>query len=568
MNESFSVHWLEEIVKEIYSRKPKEITLSTGKTPSGHIHLGILREIIICDALRRIFEKDGKIVNNLLFFDSLDAAKRFPPYIDKKFQTKYIGKPFAMIPCPYEDCKCESYAHHFGNELIDVFPNFGIDIQIIWSHELYKTKKMQEKIKVALENTEEIKKILKKYIIPTLKEEDKEDFIKMQKNWMPVMAICEECDRIQHRDNEGSIRPNRIKEYFPSEETVSYKCEACGHTGKLSIWSGRLKLNWRVDWPAKWALFRTTCEPAGKDHSVKGGAYDTGIELCQVLYNYEGPVKVPYEFLRLGDRDKGTSKGYVFTPKNYLNIADPIIYRTTILRTNPMKHIAFRIEEIPQYYDYYKRMEDVYYDLEVTEDPEETKFFKYTYPLTQVQDIPKTKLDRIPLKLLIFLSQIQNILSLESIYEKARSYMESHDFGYIIPIQEFEKLLTRTNNWILEVNKILENEKDPKIKKDIRRRLELFTIPEKIDEKILSKMEKNQIKGIHLLREYFENNKSLSADSIQNKIFSIAKENLDLAPKKFFEVIYQIILGKKNGPRLGSFLSVLDRSWLLRRLDI
>ncbi len=568
MNEDFSVHWLEEIAKEIYSRKPNEITLSTGKTPSGHIHLGILREIIICDALRRIFENDGKKVNNLLFFDSLDAAKRFPPYINNNFQIEHIGKPFAMIPCPYEDCRCESYAHHFGNELSKVFPEFGIKIRIIWSHELYREKKMQEKIKIALDNTEKIKTILKKYIVPTLKEEDKEDFIKMQKDWMPVMAICEKCNRIQHRDNEGSIRPNRIKKYFPSEETISYECEACGYAGKISIWSGRLKLNWRVDWPAKWALFRTTCEPAGKDHSVKGGAYDTGIELCQVLYEYEGPVKVPYEWLRLGNKDMGTSKGHFFTPNNYLNIADPSIYRSIILRTNPIKHITFRIEELPQYYDYYKRMEDIFYDLEIPEDPEEVKFFKYLFPLTQINDIPRTKLNKIPLKFLTFLAQIQNILSIERIYEKAKSYMDKQNFSSIITIQEFEELLSQTNNWIGEVNKILESEKDLKIKKEIMRKLELFTIPEKVDEKILSEMEKNQIKGIHLLREYFEKNDNLDADSIQNKIFSIAKNDVDIPPRKFFEVIYQIILGKKSGPRLGPFLSLLDKNWLLERLDI
>ncbi|GAG02204.1 unnamed protein product, partial [marine sediment metagenome] len=181
MNENFPVHWLGEIVEEIYLRKPKEITLSTGKTPSGHIHLGILREIIICDALRRIFEEDGKKVNNLLFFDSLDAAKRFPPYIAIDFQNEHIGKPFAMIPCPNEDCRCESYAHHYGNELIGVFPDFGIKINVIWTHELYKTKEMQEKIKIALENTKLIKEILRKYILPTLKEGDKDDFKKMQK---------------------------------------------------------------------------------------------------------------------------------------------------------------------------------------------------------------------------------------------------------------------------------------------------------------------------------------------------------------------------------------------------
>ncbi|MFX0038429.1 MAG: lysine--tRNA ligase [Promethearchaeota archaeon] len=568
MNEDFSTHWLEEIVKEIYTRKPNEITLSTGKTPSGHIHLGILREIIICDALRRIFEKDGKQVNNLLFFDSLDAAKRFPPYIDKDFQIRHIGKPFAMIPCPYEDCNCKSYAHHFGNELTDVFPDFGIKIRIIWSHELYKTKKMQEKIKIALENIEKIKKILRKYITPTLKKEDREEFIEMQKDWMPVMAICEKCNRIQHLDGEGSIKPNRIKEYFQNEEVVSYECEACGYKGKISIWSGRLKLNWRVDWPAKWALFKTTCEPAGKDHSVKGGAYDTGIELCQVLYNYEGPVKVPYEWLRLGDQDMGTSKGHVFTPKNYLAIADPRIYRTIILRTNPIKHITFRIEEIPQYYDYYERMEDIYYDIEITENSEERKFFKYIFPLTQINDIPKSKLKRIPLKLLIFLTQIQNILSLEKLYEKTKSYMEKHNFKHAITMQEFEYFFSLTNNWIKEVKEILKSEKDPKIKKEIIRKLELFSIPEEVDENILNKMDNNQIKGIRLLRDYFEKTDSLEAKSIQNKIFSIAKDEINLPPRKFFEIIYQIILGNKSGPRLGPFLSLLDKSWILERLDI
>ena len=100
MSKNFPVHWLEEIVEEINSRKPDEITLSTGKTPSGHIHLGILREIIICDALRRIFEEHGKKVNNLLFFDSLDAAKRFPGYIPEKFQKKTPWKTFCYYTMP------------------------------------------------------------------------------------------------------------------------------------------------------------------------------------------------------------------------------------------------------------------------------------------------------------------------------------------------------------------------------------------------------------------------------------------------------------------------------------
>ena len=162
------IHWLEETVEEISKRNLTEFTFSTGKTPSGHVHIGILREIIICDALRRIFEKKEAKVSFYLFMDDFDAAKRFPYYIDTEYQKKYIGKPFALIPCPFKDCGCDSYARHFGNELISTFEYFGIKNEIIWTYDLYQKREMQEKIRIALENTDKIKKILKKYILPTL----------------------------------------------------------------------------------------------------------------------------------------------------------------------------------------------------------------------------------------------------------------------------------------------------------------------------------------------------------------------------------------------------------------
>ena len=213
-------------------------------------------------------------------------------------------------------------------------------------------------------------------------------------------------------------------------------------------------------------------------------------------------------------------------------------------------------------------MEKIYYNLESTEDPEENRFFRYLFPLTQINEVSKTKSLSLPLKLLTFLTQIQNILSLDKLYKKAKTYMKKHNFREIMTMQEFERLLFQTNNWIEEVKKILESEKDPKIKKEIMRKLEIFTIPNKLDEKIIMKMQKSQIKGIHLLREYLKQTEVLDPDSIQNKIFTIAKKDLGLPPRKLFEAIYQIILGKKSGPRLGSFLSLLDKSWLLERFNI
>ncbi|MCJ7648899.1 MAG: lysine--tRNA ligase [Candidatus Lokiarchaeota archaeon] len=565
MSREFSVHWLEDTVEKIMSRDPIEITLSTGKTPSGHIHVGILREIIICDALSRIFDKKGKKVNFYLFLDDFDAAKRFPDYIDVKFQREHIGKPFALIPCPFKDCRCESYARHFGNELISTFKGFGIKNEIIWTFSLYKERRMQEKIKIALENKDEIKKILKKYIFPTLDGEKKERFIEMQKTWMPVMVLCEECDRIQKKGEDGSIKPNRVISYSRDDDEVSYNCPVCGHQGKFSIYSGRLKLNWRVDWPAKWSLFNTSCEPAGKDHCVKGGSYDTGLEICQRIYNYQGPVKLSYEWLRLGDQDMKTSKGIVFTPKRFQELADPEIYRMLILRTNPMKHISLRIEELSQYYNYYERMENIYYNIEEAESTQEKDFLMYLYPLTKIENIPETKPIRIPFNNMIFLSQVQNLLTKENLFNKALSWGDREVAE--ITFEEFDNLLTRTTNWISEVKSFINKIGTEKKKKSLLNKIGIFSIPIEIDKSLIDKLNKNQISGLKLIRDSIIKEENMNAEKIQNEIFSIAKESLQINPKELFEALYLVILGKNSGPRLGSFMALLDKEWLQRRLD-
>jgi len=565
VSKDFSTFWLDETVEKISKRKPPKITLSAGKTPSGHIHIGILREIIICDALRRIFEKQGNFVNFYLFIDDFDAAKRFPDYIDKDFQEKHLGKPFALIPCPFKECGCESYAAHFGNELISIFPDFGIDNKIIWTFKLYQEKRMQDKVKIALDNTNLIKNILKKYILPTLDNKSKQEFIAMQKTWMPVMVLCENCSKLQKRSADGSIIPNRALSYFKEKEEVTYECPACNHKGKVSIYSGRLKLNWRIDWPAKWTIFNTTCEPAGKDHSIKGGAYDTGLEICKKVFDYKGPIKLPYEWLRLGEQDMKTSKGIVFTPKKYLDLADPEIYRMLILRTNPMKHISLRIEEIPQYHDYYDNMEDIYYKNKEPESKQELEFFIYLYPLTKINEVPETKPIKIPFKFLTFLAQIQNLLSIEKLYEKAIQVIECEEQD--LSFAEFNFILKRTENWLIEVKKIIETIKDVKKKNYILSKIEIFTIPEKIDKNVIDKLDKRQLKGISLFIEFIIQDTPLEPNIIQNKIFTIAKEELKIPPKRLFEALYIIILGKNSGPRLGPFIAMLDKGWLLTRLN-
>ncbi len=37
-------------------------------------------------------------------------------------------------------------------------------------------------------------------------------------------------------------------------------------------------------------------------------------------------------------------------------------------------------------------------------------------------------------------------------------------------------------------------------------------------------------------------------------------------PKEGFSIFYRVLIGKTRGPRLGYFLSNLDRDWVMERL--
>jgi len=50
-------------------------------------------------------------------------------------------------------------------------------------------------------------------------------------------------------------------------------------------------------------------------------------------------------------------------------------------------------------------------------------------------------------------------------------------------------------------------------------------------------------------------------------MFTIAKKELEIPPRKMFEALYLLLLGLKSGPRLGPFILMLDKPWLLERLN-
>ena len=51
-------------------------------------------------------------------------------------------------------------------------------------------------------------------------------------------------------------------------------------------------------------------------------------------------------------------------------------------------------------------------------------------------------------------------------------------------------------------------------------------------------------------------NQSLSPEEIQTHVYSVGKENgYEKNLRDWFKLIYEVVFGEKNGPRLGFFIS-------------
>ena len=55
-------------------------------------------------------------------------------------------------------------------------------------------------------------------------------------------------------------------------------------------------------------------------------------------------------------------------------------------------------------------------------------------------------------------------------------------------------------------------------------------------------------------------------ENIHNSFYDLQEKN-QIPAKKFFKIIYNILLGKDRGPRLGFFLATMDKEFIIERLE-
>ncbi|MEO5725979.1 MAG: lysine--tRNA ligase, partial [Byssovorax sp.] len=317
--------WFAEIAGGVDPQTPHVI--NDSKTPSGRVHVGALRGVILHDAIYRALKTRGIPVRYLFGVDDYDPVDELPAG-QGEFFTPYLGAPLCNAPAP-AGSKASDMAEHFIGEFFDIFRELGVEAEHYRMRDHYRAGSLNESIDRILGKADAVRRVYKE-VSGSVKSE----------LWHPFQAICESCGRIgttevvayDGKEVEYHCRPNLVK-----------WARGCGHHGKVSPFDGKGKLPWKLEWVAKWRIFGVTIEGAGKDHNTKGGSRDVAAGCLEAIFGEKPPLNVPYEFFLAEGKKMSSSKGIGSAARDMADFLAPEVLRYLILRTQPKSPVDFPV---------------------------------------------------------------------------------------------------------------------------------------------------------------------------------------------------------------------------------
>jgi lysyl-tRNA synthetase class 1 len=317
-------------------RYPGEVpTCASGISPSGPVHLGNLRELmtphLIADEVRR----NGAPCRHILSWDDYDRLRRVPAGVPDSF-SEYVGRPLTSVPDPCGEH--ESYAEHFKEPLREALDLLGVQVTEISQTEMYTSGAYADQIVLAMRRRADIDAILARYRTKRTEPDPDDDDGPKTAVYYPFRPYCATCGRDD----------TTVTAFDDDTTEITYTC-ACGSAvGPVPIAEVAGKLAWKVDWPMRWAYEHVTFEPAGNDHASPGSSFTVGEELVKKIFGGEIPVHFGYAFVGSsgGSSKMSGSRGGAPTPLDALEIFEPSLLRWPYAHRRPEQsfNLGFKAE--------------------------------------------------------------------------------------------------------------------------------------------------------------------------------------------------------------------------------
>ncbi len=503
------MHWADVVAEKLLEQKNEHV-ISSGITPSGPIHLGSMREILTADAIVKAINDKGGKAKLIYIADNADPLRKVYPFLDKEKYEKYVGMPLAEIPGPDGE---GSYDEYFLEPFFDALKQVGVHPKVVNNYNQYKHGKYNDCIKILLDNKDNVRNILETV-----------SGRQLPKNWFPWTF----------KNNDGALCDGKLVDY--NWPYVSFENKK-GEIVKNNLTEGDGKLPWRLDWPTKWKTLGVTFEAFGKDHATKGGSFDTGRKIVSDVLDSSIPHHIVYEWINLkGKGAMHSSTGLAISANEMLTMVPPEVIRWLIMQPQPNRHIDFDPGlGLLNSVDKYDKIEQEYKMKNLEENSSRA------FELSQIGDF-STESKPVSYRHLVTLTQSKG--SIEKVMEAFLKIGEIEEFN----TEDITRLGTRMEcikGW-------LDNYAPESVK---------FEIQEEPPKNNYSPHEIELMKHLNSKLDSIE----WKSQSLHDSFYDL-QEEYNIPAKEYFKVMYNILLNKDRGPRLGFFLASMEREFVLDRL--
>ncbi|KIG18278.1 Lysyl-tRNA synthetase (class I) [Enhygromyxa salina] len=513
-------HWADHAATRTIAAHPdaQVYTVAAGITPSGVVHVGNFREIITVDLVARALREQGKQVRFIYSWDDFDVFRKVPVGMPQQDMLKdNLRRSIADVPDPYGEH--DSYASHNIAALERSIEPLGIECEFIRQSKRYRAGAYAAGIRKALEHRDDIRRILDQYRREPL-----------PASWLPLAGFDSETGR------------DDLSFSWDGDWTVTYTVASTGRQHAVDLREGGdIKLPWRIDWPMRWSVEGVMFEPGGKDHSSDGGSYDTAKQIVEQVYAGWAPQYVAYDFVSIkGMGGKiSSSSGNVVTVSDCLGVYEPKLLRWLFASYRPNTEFAISFDlDVLRIYEEYDRA------VQLAHEPEDgSRKDKKRQVARRTLDLADPAGERVvPGTKPPFQPAFRPLSMLLQIYDgdiaRARAHYEST--GELVSEREgamFEQRARCVWNWIDEFA-------PPDFRYRIRAEpatLELEGEPRIALERLVAALEQDP--------------KASDAELVPHmkQMF----EGLELGPKEFFPVVYQLLIDRPKGPKLTTLISVM-----------
>lgn len=518
--------WVDVLVEEILASRPADrYIINDAWSPSGPVHMGSLRGVILHDSIVRGLRDAGRDAPFIYGFDDYDPLDSIPAIAPPEFR-RYLGMPLSDVPSPVGDGG--SFARHYAKEFSRVFNALGARPDEYWTSAMYKSGQFNDAIRIALDRADELIQI------------DREISGSRKAERHPVQVICESCGRIGTTVVTGWDGRQVSYECRPDKVTWA---TGCGHRGTRSPFDGGSKLQYIVEWSAKWKILGVSIEGAGKDHMTKGGSHDRASAMAERVFGYRTPFAIAYEYFLAGGRKMASSTGLGMRATELAALLRPELARFLIVRPLYRQQINFDPggETIPTLYDDYDRAAAAYFGEARADSPAESETIRdyartFYYSRT---DGEQPHAYRMRFSKVAYLIQMPKV-------DLARSAAD--DKGAPLTDADREELEARA----ADARRWLQRHAPASYRFEVQPSLPpvALTAPQR---QFLGRLAERLADG------------SLDGDALQAAIHTL-KNEMALPPKEAFGAVYQVFLGKESGPQAGWLLASLDRTFVVTRL--